>query len=77
MASISGLIIPGCWIILLVYWLISAMRVKAIAERQSLSSALAHRIPLGFSYFLMADWHSPEQYPVYQRQVKALVPFVL
>ena len=59
MARISGLIILGCWVILLGYWLISARRVKAIAERQSLWSALAHRIPLGLSYFLMADWHLP------------------
>jgi protein-S-isoprenylcysteine O-methyltransferase Ste14 len=59
MAKISGLIILGCWVFLLVYWIISAMRVKAIAERQSLWSALAHRIPLGLSYFLMADWHLP------------------
>ena len=55
MATISGLIILGCWITFLAYWLISAMRVKAIAERQSLWSALAHRIPLGCSYVLLAN----------------------
>ena len=59
MATISGLIILGCWIIFIAYWIASAMRVKATAERQSLWSALAHRIPLGFSYLLMANWHLP------------------
>jgi protein-S-isoprenylcysteine O-methyltransferase Ste14 len=54
MATISDSIILGCWIIFLAYWLISAMRVKTTAERQSLLSTLAHRIPLGFSYFLLA-----------------------
>jgi protein-S-isoprenylcysteine O-methyltransferase Ste14 len=51
-------IILACWIIFLVYWVISARR-GAIAERQSLWSALAHRIPLGCSYVLMADWQLP------------------
>jgi protein-S-isoprenylcysteine O-methyltransferase Ste14 len=59
MAKISDQIILGCWIIFLLYWLISAMRAKATAERQSVWSALAHRIPLGFSYFLLADGRLP------------------
>jgi protein-S-isoprenylcysteine O-methyltransferase Ste14 len=59
MATISGPIILGCWITSLAYWIISARRVKATVERQSVLSALAHRIPLGCSYMLMADWHLP------------------
>ena len=59
MANISGLIILGCWVIFATYWLISAMRTKAIAERQSVWSALVHRIPLGFSYVLLAVRHLP------------------
>lgn len=59
MARISALIILGCWITFIAYWLISALRVKAIAEKQSLSSALIHRIPLGFSYLLMIAWYLP------------------
>ncbi len=55
MATIAGPIILGCWIIFILYWLISAMRVKVTAERQSVWSALAHRIPLGCSYILMAN----------------------
>jgi len=52
-------VIAGCWLIFLAYWLISAQWTKAIAERQSVWSALAHRIPLGISYVLLADWRLP------------------
>ncbi|MGH7994304.1 MAG: methyltransferase family protein [Limisphaerales bacterium] len=54
MATVANFIILGCWVIFAGYWLISAKRVKATAERQSVGSALAHRIPLGFSYVLLA-----------------------
>jgi len=50
----TGLIIIGCWITFLAYWLISAQWTKAIAEGQSLLSALAHRIPVGLGWFLLA-----------------------
>lgn len=59
MATITGSIILGCWILLLLYWFISATCVKATTERQSVPSALAHRIPLGCCYFLLADGHLP------------------
>ena len=59
MATISGPIILGCWVVFIAYWILSALRVKAIAEKQGLWSALIHRIPLGLSYILMADWHLP------------------
>jgi len=57
MVAIPGYIVLGCWIIFIAYWLISARRVKATSERQSLGSALAHRIPLGVSYLLLAAWN--------------------
>src|SRR5579859_3951343 len=47
------LVIKGCWIFFLVYWLISAFRTKRIQERQSLESALAHRLPVAFGFWLM------------------------
>jgi len=53
MATTFNSIILACWIVFIVYWLASAQRVKAIAEKQSLLSALAHRIPLGLSYCLL------------------------
>jgi protein-S-isoprenylcysteine O-methyltransferase Ste14 len=59
MATISGPIIIGCWIIFVAYWFISARRLKAIAENQSLLSALAHRIPVGFGWYLMVYWKLP------------------
>ena len=54
MSKVLDSITLGCWIVFLAYWLISALRVKAMAERQGLLSALAHRIPVGFGFFLMA-----------------------
>ena len=54
MEKIAGPIIIGCWITFVAYWFISALGQKAIAERQSLPSALAHRIPVGLGWFLLA-----------------------
>ena len=59
MATISDYIVPGCWITFIAFWIVSAWRVKAITERQSILSALIHRIPLGMSYYLMVAWHLP------------------
>lgn len=46
-------IILGCWVFFIVYWLVSAARAKRIAERQSLLSALAHRVPVGLGWWMM------------------------
>ena len=59
MTAILGSIVPGCWIVFILYWIVSARRVKAAAEKQGLWLALIHRIPLGMSYLLMANWHLP------------------
>jgi protein-S-isoprenylcysteine O-methyltransferase Ste14 len=48
-----------CWISFVAYWIIRARGAKATAERQSSWSGLAHRIPLGLSYYLMAAWYLP------------------
>ena len=53
MATVSNGIIIACWITFLVYWVISALRVKATAEHQSAVSAAAHRIPVGLGWFLL------------------------
>ncbi len=55
--SLFEAVIPVCWSIFLLYWLITARRVKAIAEKQSVPYALAHRIPVGLSWFFLADWN--------------------
>jgi protein-S-isoprenylcysteine O-methyltransferase Ste14 len=59
MVAISSHIIVACWITFLVYWLFSAQRVKAIAEKQSLLSALAHRIPVGLGWWMLIYWRFP------------------
>lgn len=59
MAALSNHIILACWIMFLVYWLVSAWRVKAIAETQSLLSALAHRIPVGLGFWLLVSPRLP------------------
>lgn len=53
MDTLAGPIISLCWIIFVAYWLISALKAKRVAEKQSLASALAHRIPVGLAAFLM------------------------
>lgn len=53
MAAVANHIILACWITFIVYWLISAPRAKAIAEKQSLLSALAHRILVGLGYCML------------------------
>ena len=53
MVTVSSRIIIACWITFLVYWVISALRVKATAEHQSEVSAAAHRIPVGLGWFLL------------------------
>ena len=69
MATISGFIILGCWITFLVYWIISAFGQKATAEPQRLLSALAHRIPVGFGWFLMLYPKPPP--PLFPRPLTA------
>jgi protein-S-isoprenylcysteine O-methyltransferase Ste14 len=59
MAAAANHMTLACWITFLVYWFISARRVKAIAEKQSLLSALAHRIPVGLGWWLLIYWRLP------------------
>lgn len=42
------------WVFFGLYWFFNAFRQKRTAERQSVGAALAHRIPLGISYCLLA-----------------------
>jgi protein-S-isoprenylcysteine O-methyltransferase Ste14 len=46
MAQISHLIIAGCWLAFCIYWLVSALTVKAVSERKTFGSSLAYRIPV-------------------------------
>jgi protein-S-isoprenylcysteine O-methyltransferase Ste14 len=49
-------IIGVCWVIFILYWLIRAPWTKVAAEKESMWSSLVHRIPLGCSYFLLANF---------------------
>lgn len=53
MERTTGLTITGCWIIFLIYWFISAFRVKRTAERERLAMGLAYRIPIVIGAILM------------------------
>lgn len=53
MEKIAGLTIAICWLIFAVYWCVSAFQVKRTAERKSLPSALAYRLPLIFGIALI------------------------
>lgn len=60
MNRIASYIIAGCWIYFLAYWFVSALRTKKIQERQSLESALAHRLPVGLGAWLMVYPRLPD-----------------
>jgi len=59
MAHAFDLIIPGCWIVFILYWIVSARQVKAVAEKQSVWTSLTYRMPLICSYFLMVAGRLP------------------
>jgi protein-S-isoprenylcysteine O-methyltransferase Ste14 len=59
METITSSIVGYCWLIFVLYWLVTAARAKATAERQSLASALAHRIPVGLSFILLISRRLP------------------
>jgi len=44
MAAISHYVIFGCWLIFGLYWLVTALAAKAVAERKTFSSSLPYRI---------------------------------
>ncbi len=58
---ITDRIILACWLTFIVYWVVSAARTKVIAEKQTVLSALAHRMPIGLGWWMLAfpKWHSP------------------
>jgi protein-S-isoprenylcysteine O-methyltransferase Ste14 len=53
MTAVSNNSIIACWVIFLGYWAVSALRTKAVAERQSPASILAHRAPLTLGGLLL------------------------
>jgi protein-S-isoprenylcysteine O-methyltransferase Ste14 len=53
--EITGWFIAACWAAFATYWLISALRVKAVSQRESIARTLTHRSLLFLSYGLLAD----------------------
>ena len=53
MATFSGPVIVGCWIIFLGYWLVSAFGQKPTTEQKSFLSTLIYRIPLTLGGLLL------------------------
>jgi len=54
-----GLLIAACWIVLVLYWNISARTIKPAAERQSWTGRLA-RVPVWLGYILLCvAWAHP------------------
>ena len=49
----SGEIIITCWCIFVVVWVVNAARTKATVEKQSAAAMLAHRLPIGFGWWLL------------------------
>jgi protein-S-isoprenylcysteine O-methyltransferase Ste14 len=54
-------IIIACWICFVIYWIVSARRLKPVAEHPSRSSSLAHRLPLGAGVILLWFPHLPHR----------------
>lgn len=48
-----GEIIIACWCVFFVVWLVSAFRTKTTLQRQSPAAMLAHRLPIGFGWWLL------------------------
>jgi protein-S-isoprenylcysteine O-methyltransferase Ste14 len=48
-----ALVVIGCWLIFLGYWIVSAFKVKATVERGSFQSTLAYRLPLILGFVLI------------------------
>jgi protein-S-isoprenylcysteine O-methyltransferase Ste14 len=66
MPKIPGLIILSCWLVFILYWLISWIAVKATAERKSFASSLIYRVPLIIGGFVLGKigWHRPMNFPL-------------
>jgi protein-S-isoprenylcysteine O-methyltransferase Ste14 len=56
---LPGLLILACWVLLILYWIISSRSSKPVAEHQSWSGRLA-RVPVWLGYVLLiAAWAHP------------------
>ena len=61
MLALSTLII-SCWVIFVLFWLVTAFFSKRSIERQSLTSRLAYTIPVLIAYFLILEGINNKQF---------------
>lgn len=47
------------WVVLWLYWLVSARKLKAVKKRESLQERLEHMVPLVAAYFLLFSTRVP------------------
>jgi len=61
MSQLASHIVVACWCVFIFVWTISAFRTKRIVEKQSVASRLAHRIPIGFGWWMLVlpKWRWP------------------
>jgi len=58
-SMLPGLLIIACWVLLILYWNLSARSTKPVAERQTLTGRLA-RVPVWLGYILLiVAWAHP------------------
>ena len=64
MGTIAYQTISWSWIIFILYWIVSAFRVKAVVERQDRQAAMAYKLPtlLGAIFLWYSRWKGPMQW---------------
>lgn len=69
MADLSYHTIGWCWILFIVYWIISAFKVKAVAERQDWAASMIYKVPtiMGFVLLWRADLFPQLDWPLTPR----------
>jgi len=71
---IANGIILACWWIFLVVWIVNAARTKTTVQRQSVASMMAHRLPVGFGWWLLVI--TPTWSPFLSRQLLQRTPIL-
>jgi protein-S-isoprenylcysteine O-methyltransferase Ste14 len=59
MQHLYGGLIPGLWILWCVFWFVLSQRTKPTAERESILSGAAYRVPLFVGVWLLVAPHMP------------------
>ena len=71
---IANGIILACWWIFLTVWIVNAARTKTTVQRQSVASMMAHRLPVGFGWWLLII--TPTWSPFLSRQLLPRTPML-